>query len=97
MGFYSVLTVDIISGLRVLQEKVNFLTAENNQQKTRVRELEDDLRHQRRLYDIERARANEAENQMFRRSSNDSGFGSVGESDEALERQKASNAKERMS
>ena len=91
------LTVDIISGLRTLQEKVNFLTSENNQQKTRVRELEDDLRHQRRLYDIERARANEAENQMFRKSSNDSGFGSVGDSDEALERQKASHAKERMS
>lgn len=46
---------------------------------------------------MERARANDAEKEIFRRSSNDSGFGSVGDSDEALERQKALHAKEKMS
>jgi hypothetical protein len=89
--------IDIISGLRVLQDKVKYLTYENNHQKTRVHELESELRHQKRLYDIERTRANENDHQMFRRSSGDSGFGSVGDPDEALERQKASHAKDRMS
>lgn len=92
-----VLTTDIISGLRVLQDKIKYLTSENNHQKTRVRDLENELRHQKRLYDIERTRANENDHQMFRRSSGDSGFGSVGDPDEALERQKASHAKDRMS
>jgi len=46
---------------------------------------------------MEKARLIDSEHQMLRRSSRDSGFGSVEDSDEALERQKASHAKERMS
>ena len=80
-----------------MQDKVNSLTSENLYQKTRVRELEAELRHKRAQYDIQRNRANEAENPRFRRSSPDSGFGSVEDSDEALERQKATHAKDRMS
>lgn len=87
---------DIIAGLRTLQDKVDHLTSENNHQRTRVRELETELRHQKRLYDLERDRANKAESQMLRQSSTDSGFGSVGDSDEALERQKAVHAREKM-
>lgn len=84
------MTLDIISGLRTLREKVDYLNSENKSQKHLVRKLETELHQQRTLYD-------EAENQMLRRSSRDSGFGSVGDSDEALERQKAMHAKERMS
>jgi hypothetical protein len=91
------LTLDIIAGLRILQEKIVLLTSENDHQKNRVRDLEKKLNQQKALYDMERARANEVENQMLRRSSRDSGFGSVEDSDEALERQKASHAKDRMS
>jgi hypothetical protein len=87
---------DIIAGLRTLQDKVDHLTSENNHQRTRVRELETELRHQKRFYDLERDRANKAESQMLRQSSPDSGFGSVGDSDEALERQKAVHAREKM-
>lgn len=59
-------------------------------QKNLVRKLESELHQQREYY-------NEAESQMLRRSSRDSGFGSVSDSDEAIERQKALHAKERMS
>jgi hypothetical protein len=91
------LILDIISGLRVLQNKVNRLTSENTHQRTRVRELENELRNQHALYEAEKARADDAESQMLRRSSRDSGFGSVGDSDEALERQKALHARQNMS
>ena len=90
------MTLDIISGLRALQGKVDHLTSENNHQRIRVRELETELRHQKRLYDLERNRADKAEAQMMRQSSRDSGFGSVGDSDEALERQKAFHAREKL-
>ena len=73
------------------------LTSENDLQKARVRELENELRHQKVLYEFERGRVMDSENQMLRKSSRDSGFGSVEDYDEALERQKASHAKERMS
>jgi chromosome segregation ATPase len=49
--------------------------------------LEEELHEQKRLY----------EQHPFRRSSGDSGFGSVEDSDEALERMKAMHAKDRMS
>ena len=91
------LILDIISGLRTLQDKVNCLTTENNQQKTRVRDLENELRRQKSLYEAERAKADEKENQLYRQSSRDSGFGSVEDPDEVVERQKASHAKDRMS
>jgi len=88
--------LDIIAGLRTLQDKVDHLTSQNNHQKTLIRELETELRHQKRLYDLEHARANKAEGQMMRQSSRDSGFGSVEDSDEAMERQKAVHAREKM-
>jgi hypothetical protein len=91
------LILDIIAGLRSLQDKVDHLTSENNHQRSRVRQLETELRHQKRLYDLEQTRANKAESQMLRQSSRDSGFGSVGDSDEALERQKSVHAREKIS
>jgi hypothetical protein len=88
-----VIDIDIINGLRTAQEKLRTITSENYRYQTRIRELEHELRHQNTLFDNA-----VQENYMFRRSSgHDSGFGSVGDSDEALERQKASQAKERMS
>ena len=87
---FIVLTLDIIAGLRSLQEKVDNLSTENKVQKSLVQKLENELYHQRKSYD-------EVENRMHRVSSRDSGFGSVGDSDEALEQQKAIHAKERMS
>ena len=84
------LTLDIISGLRSLHEKVNNLSSDNEAQKSLVQKLENELYQQKRSYD-------EVENRMHRVSSRDSGFGSVGDSDEALEQQKAVHAKERMS
>ena len=80
-----------------MQDKVNSLTAEKGYQKTCIRDLENELRRQKSLYEVERAKANESETHLYRRSSRDSGFGSVEDSDEALERQKASHAKDRMS
>ena len=73
------------------------LTSENNLQKARVRELENELRHQKVLFEFEKARVMESENQMLKKSSRDSGFESVENSDDAFERAKASHAKERMS
>jgi len=81
------LTSDIVSGLRQLQETVRQLTSEKQRQQATIRQLEDELREQKGLY----------EHHPLRRSSRDSGFGSVEGSDEALERMKAMHAKDRMS
>jgi len=78
---------DIVSGLRQLQETVRQLTSEKHRQQMTIRELEDELREQKRLY----------EQHPLRRSSRDSGFGSVEDSDEALERMKSMHARDRMS
>lgn len=80
-----------------MRERVKSLTAENNIQKTRVRELEAELHHQKNLLDIERVRFSKQDMGMFRRSSGDSGFGSVEDPDEALERVKEIHAKEKIS
>jgi hypothetical protein len=80
-----------------LREKVKLLTAENNKQKSRVRKLEAELRHQQNLLDIERDRFTKQDAGMLRKSSGDSGFGSVGDPDEALEREKEVHAKEKIS
>ena len=93
----SPLSVAIISGIRRLREKVSYLTSENNDQKARIRGLETEVSHQRTLYNIEVEKAKEIESRNIRRSLQDSGFGSIEDSDEALERLKESHAKERMS
>ena len=70
-----------------MQETVKQLTSEKHRQQATIRQLEAELREQRRQY----------EHHPLRRSSRDSGFGSVEDSDEAVERMKAMNAKDRMS
>jgi hypothetical protein len=87
---------DIIAGLHALRDRVKSLTAENNVQKSRVRELESELHHQRNLFEIERDRFTRQDLDRHRRSSPDSGFGSVGDADEALEREKEIHAKEKI-
>jgi predicted RNase H-like nuclease (RuvC/YqgF family) len=90
------LTVAIISGIRILRERVNHLTSHNNDQKARIRELENELNYQKAIYNVEVAKIKEMESRGFRQSYQDSGFGSADDS-EALEKLKESHAKDRMS
>jgi len=75
-----------------LQDKINALTNEKIHKQGLIRQLENELRHQQRLHDFEKSRG-----EGHRRSSRDSGFGSTGDVDEAIERQKAMHAKDQMS
>ena len=75
-----------------MQDKIDSLTSEKLRQQNLIQQLENELHHQQKVYNHGRAKVDN-----HRRSSGDSGFGSISDPDEAIERQKALYAKDRMS